>query len=68
MKKKNNHPKIYSLGVICSCGNSFFLKTTLNRKCLTIDVCNKCHPFYSGKQRIIDTEKRVEFFNRKFFL
>lgn len=65
--KKNIHPVYSKVNVVCSCGNIFFINSTLKVQKLNIDVCNKCHPFYSGKQKIIDTEGMVERFKKKFY-
>ena len=66
--KKKIQPTLNSVLVICSCDNKFEIKTTIVKTQLNINICNKCHPFYSGKQKIIDTEKRVEYFKNKFSL
>ena len=66
--KKKIQPILNCVSIICSCGNKFEIKSTIVKSCLNINICNKCHPFYSGKQKIIDTEKRVEHFKNKFFL
>ncbi|MCF9378444.1 50S ribosomal protein L31, partial [Vibrio parahaemolyticus] len=47
-------------------GNSFVFNSTLGKDTMHLDVCDKCHPFYSGKQRIVDTGGRVERFNKRF--
>jgi large subunit ribosomal protein L31 len=64
--KKNIHPKYYQVTVTCGCGNSFTTGST--RKDLRIDVCSKCHPFFTGVQRMVDTTGRVEKFTRKYGL
>lgn len=64
--KKNIHPKYTMLSVSCSCGNNIDTKSTLTIHKLNIDVCNMCHPFYTGSQRIIDTRGRVNRFNTRF--
>jgi len=51
--------------VTCSCGNTFSTRSTLNKE-LHIEVCSKCHPFYTGKQKILDTGGRVDKFRRKY--
>ncbi len=62
--KKNIHPTYYNdAQVICACGNTWTTGST--KKVIHTDVCYKCHPFYTGEQRIVDTEGRVERFNRK---
>ncbi|XBC40742.1 MAG: 50S ribosomal protein L31 [Buchnera aphidicola (Nurudea yanoniella)] len=63
--KKGIHPNYSQISVICSCGN--FIKTFSTLcKDISIDVCSKCHPFYTGKQRLADTGGRIEKFNKKF--
>jgi len=62
--KKNVHPVYYEdTKVVCACGNSF--TTSSNKKLIQIEVCNKCHPFYTGKHRYLDVEGRVEMFKKK---
>lgn len=58
--------KFKKVNIFCSCGNSFDLLLTIDADKLNIDVCNKCHPFYTGKQKIIDVSGRVDSFNKKF--
>ena len=50
--------------VTCACGNTFETRSTLKE--LHVEVCSKCHPFYTGTQRLVDTAGRVERFNRKY--
>ncbi len=59
------HPNYAEIDVTCSCGNQFKTRST-NAKPLHIEVCSECHPFYTGKQKIVDTAGRVERFNKKF--
>ncbi|XBC38170.1 MAG: 50S ribosomal protein L31 [Buchnera aphidicola (Floraphis choui)] len=63
--KKNIHPSYSKILITCSCGNLIQIFSTLCKN-VNIDVCSKCHPFYTGKQRIADTGGRVEKFNKKF--
>ncbi|MGD6858473.1 MAG: 50S ribosomal protein L31 [Enterobacteriaceae bacterium] len=63
--KKNIHPKLFKIKVSCSCGNLFYVYSTLNDS-LNIEVCNLCHPFYSGKKKILDSGGRISKFNKKF--
>ena len=63
--KPDTHPDYKEIEVTCSCGNTFKTMSTLN-KALHIEVCAACHPFYTGKQKIIDTAGRVEKFNKKY--
>lgn len=63
--KTGIHPEYQEITVTCSCGNSFKTGSALGED-LHINVCNACHPFYTGKQKIIDSAGRVDKFNRKF--
>ena len=63
--KANIHPDYAEIEVTCSCGNQFQTRSTLG-KALHVEVCSVCHPFYTGKQKIVDTAGRVEKFNQKF--
>ena len=63
--KPDVHPKYKEIKVTCSCGNSFQVRSTLG-KYLQIEVCSACHPFYTGKQKIMDTAGRVEKFRQKY--
>ena len=63
--KEKIHPKYFpEAKVTCSCGNTFTTGST--RETLRVELCNKCHPFFTGEQKIIDTAGRVERFNRKY--
>ena len=65
--KEKIHPEFYEDAVvICSCGNTFVTGAT--KKELRVEVCSKCHPFFTGEQRIVDTEGRVERFKRRYNL
>ena len=63
--KSDIHPDYADVQVTCSCGNVFTTRSTL-KKPMHIEVCSACHPFYTGKQKIIDTAGRVEKFNKKY--
>ena len=63
--KEKIHPKYFTdANVTCSCGNTFTTGST--RQTLKVELCNKCHPFFTGEQKIIDTAGRVERFNKKY--
>lgn len=62
--KPDIHPKYQQATVQCACGNTFTVGST--KPVLRVDVCSKCHPFYTGQQRILDTTGRVERFRRRF--
>jgi len=62
--KKDIHPKYYpNAQVKCACGNTFTVGST--KEFIEIEICSKCHPFYSGKEKIIDTMGRVEKFRKR---
>ncbi len=63
--KEGIHPNYNEIEVTCSCGNKFATRST-NSKPLHIEVCSACHPFYTGKQKIVDTAGRVERFRQKY--
>ncbi|URJ25065.1 50S ribosomal protein L31 [Candidatus Blochmannia ocreatus (nom. nud.)] len=63
--KKNIHPKYKKITAYCACGNIIHTKSTLNKD-LNLDICNKCHPFYTGTQRIIDTRGQVNLFKKRY--
>jgi len=63
--KSNIHPDYAEIEVTCSCGSVFKTNSTM-KKGLHVEVCYACHPFYTGKQKIIDTAGRVEKFNKKY--
>jgi large subunit ribosomal protein L31 len=62
--KENLHPRYHKCEVICSCGATFTTRST--RETLKIEICSQCHPFFTGKQKIIDSAGRVEKFNRRY--
>ncbi len=62
--KDGIHPEYLVANVTCACGNSFQTRST--RGDLSVDVCSACHPFYTGKQKIVDTQGRVDRFRRKY--
>ena len=64
--KKDIHPKYGKATISCACGNSF--ETGSTKKNMKVEICSACHPFFTGKQKIIDTAGRVERFNKKYNL
>ena len=64
--KADIHPKYNEVNVTCSCGNTFTTRSTMGKPQYHVEVCSACHPFYTGKQKIIDTAGRVEKFNKKY--
>lgn len=63
--KAGIHPEYKETTVTCSCGNTFITRSTLGHD-LQIEVCSNCHPFYTGKQKIVDTGGRVDKFRKKY--
>lgn len=62
--KKDIHPNVVECAVTCACGNTFTTKSTLNE--LRIDICNECHPFFTGSQKVVDTAGRIEKFKKRY--
>jgi len=62
--KADIHPTYQEVNVVCACGETFTTRST--RKDIRLDICSKCHPFFTGKQKIMDTEGRVEKFKKKY--
>lgn len=63
--KPEIHPTYETVKVTCSCGNTFETRSTVGRE-LHIEVCSACHPFYTGKQKIMDTAGQVDKFRRRY--
>ncbi len=62
--KTEIHPEYQTATITCSCGNSWETRST--KPSMSVDVCNACHPFFTGEQRIVDTAGRVERFRRRY--
>jgi large subunit ribosomal protein L31 len=62
--KTDIHPTYVDASVSCSCGNKFTTKSTKPE--MRVELCNECHPFYTGKQKLVDTGGRVERFERRY--
>jgi large subunit ribosomal protein L31 len=62
--KPGIHPELHVVEARCACGNTFTTRST--KKELHLEICNECHPFFTGKQKLIDTEGRVERFTKRF--
>lgn len=62
--KEGIHPAYNEVNVTCACGEAFATKSTA--KTLKVDICSKCHPFFTGTQKMVDTEGRVEKFRKKY--
>lgn len=64
--KPEIHPEYKTVAVTCSCGNTFETSSTYSKEAMQLDVCAKCHPFYTGKQKIVDTAGQVDKFRRRY--
>ena len=64
--KEGIHPKYEQTTIRCACGNVFTTGST--KKDIRVEICSKCHPFYTGKQKLVDTGGRVDRFNKRFGL
>jgi large subunit ribosomal protein L31 len=62
--KEKIHPAYHEVKVTCACGNTFSTRST--KKELKVEICSACHPFFSGKQKFLDTAGRIERFNKKY--
>ena len=63
--KPGIHPEYQEINVTCACGNSFKTRSTLGRD-LQVEICSSCHPFYTGKQKVVDTAGRVGKFQARY--
>lgn len=62
--KKDIHPLYMEARVLCACGETFLTRST--KKEIRVEICSKCHPFFTGKQKLLDTAGRVERFQRRY--
>ncbi|MFH2054815.1 MAG: 50S ribosomal protein L31 [bacterium] len=65
--KEKIHPKYETVTIRCACGNEFQTRSTYSGT-LNVEICSNCHPFYTGKQKLVDTAGRVDRFRRKYNL
>jgi large subunit ribosomal protein L31 len=64
--KEGIHPDYHDITVACACGYTFKTRSTFKGNLLRLEVCSNCHPFFTGKQKLLDTAGRVERFQRKY--
>ena len=64
--KPNIHPVYEQIRVHCACGNTFDTRSTVKGEMIRVEICSNCHPFFTGKQKLIDTAGRVERFQKKY--
>ena len=63
--KADTHPNYDTISVRCACGNTFETRSTLRGE-ISLELCNECHPFFTGKQKLVDSGGRVERFNKRY--
>ena len=63
--KQEIHPNYNEINVSCACGHSFMTRSTMGEE-LHIEICSECHPFFTGKQKLVDTAGRVDRFNKRY--
>lgn len=61
---KNIHPDYQKTTITCACGNVIHTRST--KKDIRVEICSKCHPFFTGKQKLVDTSGRVDMFNKRY--
>ena len=66
--KENIHPEFKDVTVVCACGETFVTGSTTNADVLKVEICSKCHPFFTGKQKLVDTGGRVDKFKKRYNL
>ena len=62
--KKGIHPEFHEVNVVCACGSTFQTRST--KKDLRVEICSACHPFFTGKQKLVDSAGRVERFQKRY--
>lgn len=62
--KKGIHPEMHKITITCACGATY--QTMSTRKDYTVDICSRCHPFFTGKAKLVDSAGRIERFTRKY--
>ena len=63
--KTETHPEYHDIQVSCTCGNNFTTRSTKSGE-MRLELCNECHPYFTGKQKLVDTGGRVERFNKRY--
>lgn len=64
--KPEIHPQYKEIKIVCSCGNAFETRSTVGKDTMSIEICSACHPFYTGKQKVVDTAGRVDKFRNRY--
>ena len=66
LMKPGIHPDYHQVTVHCACGSTFQTRSTMKGEMLRVEICSSCHPFFTGKQKLVDTAGRVERFTKKY--
>lgn len=66
--KKDIHPDYHEVEVVCACGSKFTSRSTAHGDTIKVEICNKCHPLYTGKRKLVDSSGRVDKFKKRFNL
>ena len=64
--KENIHPNYHEVTVVCACGETFKTGSTKKDNVIKVEICNKCHPYFTGKQRLVDAGGRVDKFKKRY--
>jgi large subunit ribosomal protein L31 len=64
--KEGIHPDYHAVKVHCACGSTFETRSTIKGQMIRVEICSSCHPFFTGKQKLVDTAGRVERFQKKY--
>lgn len=64
--KTNIHPDYHEVQIVCACGSTFQTRSTYKDTVLHVEICSNCHPFFTGKQKLVDSAGRVERFQKKY--
>lgn len=64
--KSGIHPETHEVTITCACGETFVSQSTKKGDTIKVEICSKCHPFFTGKQKLIDTGGRVDKFNKRY--
>lgn len=64
--KTEIHPNYHEVTVVCACGATFKTGTTKDCEVLKVDICSSCHPFFTGKQKLVDTGGRIDKFKKRY--
>jgi large subunit ribosomal protein L31 len=64
--KSDIHPKLYNVKFVCACGETFDSRSTRKDDVIKVEICSKCHPFFTGKQKLVDSGGRVDKFKKRY--